>query len=136
VVDEDAGDVTRSDFFSRVAKYMQPETTIGCSAEDLYAARCGVVHSGASESRMSREGDATELWYVTAPARKSELEALWQGRASRPRLCTQATLSQRLPLVERFSNELETDVNREARVAARIGRWLGFVPAGTVVNSK
>jgi hypothetical protein len=40
---------------------------LGCTAEDLYAARCAIVHSGAAESKMSREGKASEIWYDTSP---------------------------------------------------------------------
>src|SRR5438128_1331218 len=70
-----SGDVTRSDFCHWVRAYMNPELTMGCSPEDLYAARCALLHSSAAESKMSREGRASELWYVTAPKSTARLEA-------------------------------------------------------------
>jgi hypothetical protein len=50
------GDTSGSEFCAWVEKYMRPEARLGCTAVDLYAARCAVVHSGRSESRLSRKG--------------------------------------------------------------------------------
>jgi len=44
---------------------VDPQTQVGCTPDDLYAARCGLLHSGSAESRLSREGKASPLWYVT-----------------------------------------------------------------------
>jgi hypothetical protein len=33
------------------------------TALDVYAARCAMVHTQIAESRLSRSGDAVEIWY-------------------------------------------------------------------------
>lgn len=58
-----SGDVTRDDFCRWVTQYMQPEANLGCTAKDLYGARCALLHSGSAESKMSRDGAAMEIWY-------------------------------------------------------------------------
>src|SRR5216683_5888041 len=64
-VSRSAGNVTRADFCRWVDVYMQPQSRLGCTAEDLYGARCSILHSSAAESKLSREGRVNELWYVT-----------------------------------------------------------------------
>lgn len=61
------GDVTKKDFCDWVSTYMEPELNLGCAEEDLYAARCGLVHSHAAESKMSRQGIAKLLYYYSSP---------------------------------------------------------------------
>lgn len=54
-VNLEEGDVSRKDFCNWVSKYLKPEVNLGCTAEDLYAARCALLHSGTAESKMSSE---------------------------------------------------------------------------------
>src|SRR5262245_29678660 len=72
------GDVKGVDFCRWVKEYLHPEVRLGCTAEVLYGARCGLLHSSASESRMSRGGQVSELWYATSPATIAPLEAYAQ----------------------------------------------------------
>ena len=60
-------DVTRTDFKHWCSDYMNPDATLGCSAVDLYAARCSVLHTQISQSRLSREAGARELCYQQVP---------------------------------------------------------------------
>ena len=134
---KDTGDVTRADFFRWVDAYMDPVTRLGCTPEDLYAARCAVVHSGASESRMIRQGEAAELWYVTAPGRKPELEAFIAQKGLTAKVVYTADLFSAFgDGALKFARELDADPDLAKRVAARMGRWLGFVPAGPLVSSE
>lgn len=61
-------DVTKSDFISWVDQYLLPGSTLMCSSIDLYAARCGIVHSYQAESKLSREGKAKQIWYAWGEA--------------------------------------------------------------------
>lgn len=40
-----------SDFTAWVKKNINPEASLGCTADDLWAARCGLVHTATAESR-------------------------------------------------------------------------------------
>jgi hypothetical protein len=57
-------DVVKSDFTSWIDLYLLPDSNLSCSSLDLYAARCGIVHSYQAESKLSREGKAKQIWYA------------------------------------------------------------------------
>jgi len=122
------GDVTRSDFCAWVNSYMDPPATVQCTAEDLYAARCGLLHSSSAGSRLSREGKAAELWYATSADRVPVLRRLAHEKGH------SAKIVGITPLVEafadgarRFVETLAADRALDARVNARVALWLGFV---------
>lgn len=56
-------DVRRTDFEQWVDTYLMPDSGLNCSSSDLYAARCGLVHSNTSESRLNREDRAHKVFY-------------------------------------------------------------------------
>ena len=43
---------------------MLPDSGLPCNADDIYAARCGLLHTLTAESRQSRLGYARDLNYV------------------------------------------------------------------------
>lgn len=56
-------DTSKHVFVEWVSRYLAPETKLGCTALDLYAARCGVLHSYSAESKLGREGRVRRLIY-------------------------------------------------------------------------
>jgi len=56
-------DTDREVFKTWVEDYLLPGSALRCSATDLYAARCGVVHTYSADSRLGREGAARPLVY-------------------------------------------------------------------------
>ena len=56
-------DVARCDFLAWVERYLLPGSSLLCTPIDLYAARCGIIHSLQAESKLSREGEARQVWY-------------------------------------------------------------------------
>lgn len=75
-------DVQRKDFISWVEKYILPNTSLTCNAIDLYAARCALVHSYISESKLSREGKAKQIFYVWGNADEEHLQKLIDAEGS------------------------------------------------------
>jgi hypothetical protein len=57
-------DGSSRDFIAWVNTYLLPDSGLQCSAEDIWAARCGLLHSNIAESRKSREGTAREICYL------------------------------------------------------------------------
>ncbi|MGO4500972.1 hypothetical protein AB4114_34505 [Paenibacillus sp. 2RAB27] len=55
---------------------MLPHLNIAIKGEDLYAARCAVVHSMKSESRMSKENKATQVLYAYGNNNQEDLQKL------------------------------------------------------------
>jgi len=59
----DKSDVTARDFISWCDRYLLDPADEQLRSEDLYAARCGLLHSHTGESRRHREGKAVKLFY-------------------------------------------------------------------------
>src|SRR5438128_496386 len=51
-------------FVAWVEKYLLATGRFKCSALDLWAARCGIVHTFSASSRLSREGKVHQIVYV------------------------------------------------------------------------
>jgi len=60
--DESAAVVDR--FASWVDKYMLGTKSLDCTSLDLYAARCGILHTFTADSRLSATGKARPIYYV------------------------------------------------------------------------
>jgi hypothetical protein len=106
---------------------------LGCTAEDLYAARCGLLHSGAAESKLSREKHASELWYATSLHSVPGIQAFAQRVGANAKVVyLTALLTAFSQGVVQFSDELSSDETRRRETAERIRRWLRFVPGETV----
>jgi len=128
-----SGDVTRHDFCRWVNRYIRPESELGCTADDLYAARCALVHSGSAESRMSREGQATEIWYATSPHSVHLVQTHAQQTKSAAKVLYFTNIvSAFVEAATRFSDEISGDIERLQSVNERIRRWLRFVPASSM----
>lgn len=50
-------------FEAWINRYLLPDSALNCKAEDLYAARCGVLHTYGTDSRLARHGRARPLVY-------------------------------------------------------------------------
>jgi hypothetical protein len=73
-VNGDKPTVDRNDFMKWVRDYLLPAKSLRCSAEDLYSARCGLLHNLSSDSGMTRSGAAQVIWYAWRPAPLTALQ--------------------------------------------------------------
>jgi len=78
------GDVTRDDFIAWVERYLLPQSKLTCSAIDLYAARCGVLHSMSAYSRLQRRGNARLICYVWGAPGTASLQATLDSAGIEP----------------------------------------------------
>jgi hypothetical protein len=69
-------DSTRKDYYDWVKKYLLPGSKLKGTAADLYAARCGILHSHSPEAKLIREGKANLIYYSFGNAEMSKLERL------------------------------------------------------------
>jgi hypothetical protein len=69
-------------FKAWIDRYMLPNSQLNCNSEDIWAARCGILHTLSISSRKSRRGIAKELGYVYKPDEIQKLQAIAtsQGR--------------------------------------------------------
>lgn len=124
----ETGDVTRSAFCQWVDTYVFPEKLIGCTAQDLYAARCAIVHSGTTESKLSRDGKARELWYVTSSLSAERLQEYARSVGSNAHVIPFTLLVAAFTDgAMNFSEALTQNVELESRCVERMKHWLRFV---------
>jgi len=76
-------DVQQDDFIKWVETYLLPNSQLSCTAIDLYAARCSLLHSYSAESRLSRQGRASEIFYAWGVADEQDLQKLIDLEGSR-----------------------------------------------------
>lgn len=55
---------TRQDYIKWCEQFIIPQNLLNCTATDLYAARCSIVHTYTAESGLSRDGKANEIVYA------------------------------------------------------------------------
>ena len=122
------GDVTRSAFCLWVDTYIVPNKLIGCTAWDLYAARCAIVHSNTTESKLSRNGEARELWYVTSSPSAESLQEYAQSVGSKAHVVPFTLLLAAFTEgVMNFSEILTQNAELESRCVERMKHWLRFI---------
>jgi len=129
----ESGDVTRSAFYQWVDTYIVPEKMIGCTAQDLYAARCAIVHSGTTESKLIRDGNARELWYVTSSSSAEHLQNYAQSADSNAHVIPFTLLvSAFAEGTMNFSRALVENPELNNRCVERMKQWLRFmtIPTG------
>lgn len=60
----DQPEQSRNDFIKWAEGYMTCESRLSVSGLDLYAARCGILHTYTMDSRLSAEGKAKRILYA------------------------------------------------------------------------
>jgi hypothetical protein len=118
----------RKDFMSWVDAYVLRGSSLRSSATDLYAARCGLLHTYTPESRLSREGTAKEIYYAWGTGKAEDLEeAMNRSNLKTPTVAVHA--DELLRAVgrgfDKFFRDLSKDPRRAARVYDRAGKWFG-----------
>ena len=62
------GDSWGGDFKKWVESYLLPQDNFLCNANDLWAARCALLHTGSAEARDTQNGKARKIYYTTGSA--------------------------------------------------------------------
>lgn len=71
-------DVSSDDFIAWANKYVIPFGSFDCTGEDLYGARCGVLHTSTPSARRVRQGRAVPIvysWGNKRPYPRAKLES-------------------------------------------------------------
>lgn len=67
-------DATADTFTAWVERYLFSQRPLQCSALELYAARCGVLHTFTADSRIARRGAARRVVYAWGPGRPDSIQ--------------------------------------------------------------
>jgi hypothetical protein len=130
-------DHTRSAFIRWVDHYFLPAGSISLDAIDLYAARCGLLHTGSAESKLFSDGKAKQIFYTVGPRRPLG-EILAEVHAKLPKLgltpddvvivqCIEL-LEQWMAAMERFTDAIQADSSLEALTKERAELQLAVFP--------
>jgi hypothetical protein len=132
-------EVTRQDFKNWVDEYLLPNSNLSCTADDLYAARCGLLHTYMAESKSSREGKAKQIFYAWGTAD----DAILQGRLHSKGLDSIALVIHVDVLfnafragIDCFMGSLTSDQQKAQLVYERARKYFRNIPKSLLESSK
>jgi hypothetical protein len=124
---QESADATSGRLFKDwVNDYMLTESSLPCSADDLWAARCGLLHTLTAESDMSRAGRAKTLNYIYGDVSVAERVQRDKdpARASDIFLSTSHLLETFLSACDRFAAEVRSNSDLQQRVYSHAAKLM------------
>lgn len=135
-LDSKAEFATRDDFMRWVDKYLLKAKPLKCTAIDLYAARCGVLHTFTSASQLSSSGKANIIFYAWGKANTEHMQRIMDHKntsSNHPTVVHIDELYQAWLLgLEQWGKDLDSDSYRSARVIAKAAKFFEHVSIETV----
>lgn len=125
---ESHNSVTREDFINWTDKYLLPESTLSCKAKDIYAARCGIIHSYTAEANLTRNGLAKMLFYSYGKADSKKLQKRLEQLNITEAIAidVNSLFVSFCNAIERFGNSLLSDRDLEKLVYTRARKFFKF----------
>ncbi|XHF31834.1 hypothetical protein OXH62_21210 [Pseudomonas chlororaphis] len=133
----DKEEVDKHDFIAWAEKYLIAKNEVGFTGLDLWAARCGLLHTGAAESRDYRKNGANLIYYKVKAEISDEnvlkLIDKWLAEIGvtpdRVRFVDYFWLAKELvEAMQRFEAWLGTEPQICERAAAKADRQISFQP--------
>ena len=127
-------DVRREDFVNWAKRYMQFPCAEQLSGDDLYGARCGILHSYSSVSRRSRQGRCRQIGYMD----QSVPEVRYAPHVSRELVLVSlpALAEAFLGGLDRFLVDLFSDTKRAPVAERRFKRLVHTIPYGNLAADR
>jgi len=117
---EGVEDVKGTDFIGWVRTYGLEQRVAPCTADELYGARCGLLHSFSPDSRRSRRGEIRPIYYVWGGAGRELLQGEIDKRGDSGIALHIADLRNGIvTAIDSFRRQLVTDAKLSARVRRR-----------------
>ncbi|WKL53312.1 hypothetical protein Q1W70_01615 [Pseudomonas kielensis] len=125
------------EFKKWVDDYFLVNTNFALNAEDLWAARCGLLHAGSAESKLYRHGKAKQIFYAVGQRRSdAEVKAELDSKLPQIGLTADEVVAVHcmdlfdlwIASAERFTNAIESDPALEARTEMRAAKQLAIFP--------
>jgi len=127
-------DVTGADFIEWVNRYMLPAPGIHVSADDIFGARCGLLHSLTGESRRHRNLQARKVSYRrTVPGGERWIVQIHMAETLEPFSVNIDVLGEAiLKAIEKFCDEMNNNPELNERVSQRV--FTSYFSEGWMVN--
>ena len=119
---------TRAEFLAWTRAYLLPELGGSLSAEDIYGARCGVVHTLAPTSDLSKKGEAKLIIYKWRHGHRPDDPQLLERARSATVVEIEALVEALDVAVRSFERQIDSDVELQARVKSNIEDLLCYEP--------
>jgi hypothetical protein len=116
---------TKSTFIDWTEAYLLSAKQLSCTATDLYAARCGLLHTFTPNSKLSNDRRARRICYAWGNSRAEDLQRtinLANKGTEYVAVKVEELFTAWLGGVSAFIDELESDTARSVRVAAKAPR--------------
>lgn len=121
----DKDESNSKDFKNWVNRYMLPGSRLHCTADDLWAARCGLVHTYGVESRDVVKGKATPLVYAWGTASTQALQFAIDASGKKAKAVHVNDLLEAFThALARFADDLEKQPELMQRVLRRSDKFL------------
>jgi hypothetical protein len=134
-IDSDQSFTTRSSFINWVDRYLLQARPLACTAVDLYAARCGLLHTLTPDSQLSSQGRARRICYAWGQARVADIQRVIDTSNKNSEYVAvhveELYEAWRLGLLA-FTQEIENDPARSSRVYAKAKQFFSEWDAESV----
>lgn len=112
------------DFRDWVERYLLPDSKLPCSATDLWAARCGLLHTYTPNARDVRKGKALKLLYIEGRVDESMRASMQFVHGDYIAIVTQDLYNAITFSLNQFMEELKVDESLARRVTMRANEFL------------
>jgi hypothetical protein len=119
---------TRAEYKAWVERYMIPSLREPLTADDLYAARCGILHAYSAESEASRAGEAKAIVYKWRDGHRPDDARLAELSRTATVIEIQSLHEALETAVMHFEAHIRSDPSLEARVAQHVSELLCYEP--------
>ena len=108
-----------------VNAYMLPKSSLPCTADDLWGARCGLLHTLTAESDMSRSKRAKMLSYIGDDLEAERMQKKHDpARGSNLFISTFRLLDAFVTACDRFTAEVRLDADLQKRVYSHAAKLM------------
>ena len=112
-----SADTTGDVFKNWVNTYMLPDSQLTCSAEDIWGARCGLLHTLSLASRGSRTNQAKQLSFLNKESGVARLQEICNRRGHDIVVVAIPTYTRAFfKGIERFNEQVMNDEELRSRV--------------------
>jgi hypothetical protein len=115
-------EVGRKDFIEWASQYICFPGAYQLTGEDLYGARCGLLHTYGSDSKLGRAGQCRRLLYIHGPT--SEPVIPYTGSMALVMVSIPALVRALFGGIDTFLPQLFSDADKKARAEERLDKLM------------
>jgi hypothetical protein len=128
---------TRRTFVRWVSRYLAQRGELSCTPTELYAARCGVIHTLSGESDLSRAGKARRVCYSYGSASPDDLQEVLPKMGSDDVVVhTDDLLALVRANVDRYFVEVNSEPRRAKAVDRNAARCFAVITIDDLLNPR